>query len=135
MTTLLGLELTDRAVLVVGGGPVAARRTQALVADGARVSVVAPDVCETIRDLHLAGDIELHRRDVERSDLNGAWLVHTATGDSVTDLAVKDGDLVVATQPKWQLSSSFNNGLKRSLFPQGNNVRFYLIFLLTSSSL
>ena len=88
MTTLLGLELTDRAVLVVGGGPVAARRTQALVADGARVSVVAPDVCETIRDLHLAGDIELHRRDVERSDLNGAWLVHTATGDSVTDLAV-----------------------------------------------
>lgn len=88
MTTLLGLDLTDRPVLVVGGGPVAARRTQALVADGARVSVVAPDVCETIRDLHLAGDITLHRREVERTDLTGTWLVHTATGDSVTDLAV-----------------------------------------------
>ena len=32
MTTMLGLDLTGRRVLVVGGGPVAARRVQALVA-------------------------------------------------------------------------------------------------------
>ena len=90
MTTLLGLDLTARAVLVVGGGPVAARRTQALLTDGAAVTVVAPDVCETLRDLALAGEVTLHRRDVERSDLDGAWLVHTATGDAATDLAVLD---------------------------------------------
>jgi uroporphyrin-III C-methyltransferase / precorrin-2 dehydrogenase / sirohydrochlorin ferrochelatase len=88
VTTLMGLDLTGRAVLVVGGGPVAARRAQALLADGAAVTVVAPDVCETLRDLALAGEVELHRREVESGDLDGAWLVHTATGDSITDLAV-----------------------------------------------
>lgn len=88
MTTLMGLDLTGRAVLVAGGGPVAARRAQALLADGAAVTVVAPDVCETLRDLALAGEVVLHRREVESGDLDGAWLVHTATGDSITDLAV-----------------------------------------------
>ncbi|TGO05278.1 uroporphyrinogen-III C-methyltransferase [Serinibacter arcticus] len=88
MTTLMGLDLTGRAVLVAGGGPVAARRVQALLADGAAVTVVAPDVCETLRDLALAGEVVLHRREVESGDLDGAWLVHTATGDSVTDVAV-----------------------------------------------
>ena len=35
MTTMLGLQLTGRRVLVVGGGPVAARRVQSLLADAA----------------------------------------------------------------------------------------------------
>ena len=37
MTALLGVELAGRAVLVVGGGPVAARRAQALADEGALV--------------------------------------------------------------------------------------------------
>ena len=39
MTTLLGVELAGRPVLVVGGGPVAARRAQALLADVARPAI------------------------------------------------------------------------------------------------
>ena len=37
MTTLVGLEVEGRPVLVAGGGPVAARRATALAADGAVV--------------------------------------------------------------------------------------------------
>ena len=48
VTTMLGLELTGRRVLVVGGGPVAARRVQSLLADAARVVVVAPQLCEVL---------------------------------------------------------------------------------------
>ena len=55
VTTMLGLSLTGRRVLVVGGGPVAARRVQALLADAARVVVVAPQLCEVLLDLHRWG--------------------------------------------------------------------------------
>ena len=38
----LGLDLTGRKVVVVGGGRVALRRTRALVEAGALVTVIAP---------------------------------------------------------------------------------------------
>ncbi len=86
----LTLDVTDRRTLVVGGGPVAARRAAGLLAAGARVDVVAPYVCEELRDLVDAGRVEWAPRDYEADDLAGAWLVHTATGDRATD------DLVAA---------------------------------------
>jgi uroporphyrin-III C-methyltransferase / precorrin-2 dehydrogenase / sirohydrochlorin ferrochelatase len=85
MTTMLGLDLTGRRVLVVGGGPVAARRVQALVADGASVLVVAPALCEPLRDAHRWGQVTWKAREVAERDLDDAWLVHTATGDRATD--------------------------------------------------
>ncbi|MCC2323050.1 uroporphyrinogen-III C-methyltransferase [Cellulomonas xiejunii] len=88
MTTLLGVELTDRPVLVVGGGPVAARRAEALADQGARVHVVAPHVCEPLADLVVAGRARWSDREVIETDLDDVWLVHTATGERTTDAAV-----------------------------------------------
>ncbi|MFC0716041.1 uroporphyrinogen-III C-methyltransferase [Cellulomonas biazotea] len=85
---MLGVELRGRRVLVVGGGPVAARRVQGLLADGAKLVVVAPALCEVLADMHRWGLVEWRAREVEASDLDGAWLVHTATGDRSTDDAV-----------------------------------------------
>lgn len=86
----LTLDLTGRRTVVVGGGPVASRRTAALVDAGADVVVVAPWVCEDLRDLADAGTVTWLPRDYTGGDLDGAWLVHTATGDPGTD------DLVAA---------------------------------------
>ncbi|HEU4912620.1 MAG TPA: uroporphyrinogen-III C-methyltransferase [Actinomycetes bacterium] len=86
----LTLDVAGRRVLVVGGGPVAARRTRGLLAADAEVSVVAPYVCEDLRDLADSGAVTWLPRDYEGGDLDGAWLVHTATGDPATD------DLVAA---------------------------------------
>ncbi|MFI2703873.1 uroporphyrinogen-III C-methyltransferase [Cellulosimicrobium composti] len=103
MTTLLGIDLAGRTVLVAGGGPVAARRARAMADDGAHVRVVAPQVCEDLRDLvaaslhapllHPAPDAAAHPggrvtwapREVRESDVADAWLVLAATDDSRTN--------------------------------------------------
>ena len=103
----LGLRLEGRLAVVVGGGPVAARRTRGLLEAGAVVSVVAPFLCEDLADLvvtHGPGDdgpqahvvdraaagarLAWVRRDYLTGDLDGAWLVHTATGDQAVDTQV-----------------------------------------------
>jgi uroporphyrin-III C-methyltransferase/precorrin-2 dehydrogenase/sirohydrochlorin ferrochelatase len=91
------LDLTDRDVLVVGGGPVAARRATATVDAGARVTVIAPAVCEDLADLVAAGSVRWVPRGATGGDVlagpgPGArwWLVHTATGDRDVDAAVAD---------------------------------------------
>ena len=87
--TPLGVDLTGRRVVAVGGGPVAARRVSAFVDDGADVTVVAPHLCERLRDLVDAGRVTwAERRYAGPADLAGAWLVHTATGDAVIDETV-----------------------------------------------
>jgi uroporphyrin-III C-methyltransferase/precorrin-2 dehydrogenase/sirohydrochlorin ferrochelatase len=75
-------------VLVVGGGPVAARRAAAAAGAGGVVDVVAPDGCEDLWELAAAGDVTWYRRGYAPGDLDGAWLVQTATGDLDVDAAV-----------------------------------------------
>ncbi len=87
----LALDVRGRRTVVVGGGPVAARRARGLLDAGAAVTVVAPAVCEDLRDLVDAGEVTLVARDYLPPDLlepEPAWLVHTATGDRDVDAAV-----------------------------------------------
>ena len=73
------LKLADRPVTVVGGGPVAASKLSALVAAGARVTVVAPDVVDAIA----AHPVRVERRPFRPSDLDGAWFVVAAAPPEV----------------------------------------------------
>ncbi|HEX5016791.1 MAG TPA: uroporphyrinogen-III C-methyltransferase [Actinomycetes bacterium] len=87
------LDLTDRRVIVVGGGPVAARRARMLLDAAADVHVVAPFVCEDLWDAASAGALTVHVREFETADLDGAWLVHTATGERpIDDLVAAEAD-------------------------------------------
>jgi uroporphyrin-III C-methyltransferase/precorrin-2 dehydrogenase/sirohydrochlorin ferrochelatase len=79
-----GLRLTDRRVVVVGGGHVAQRRVPQLLAAGADVHVVSPTVSPSIEGLVGAGEITWHQRGFEESDLEEAWYVVAAT--DVTDV-------------------------------------------------
>jgi precorrin-2 dehydrogenase/sirohydrochlorin ferrochelatase len=69
------LDLTDRSVLVVGGGPVALEKAQALLDCGADVTVVAPQVVGELAEL----DITVIRRGYRTDDLDGRFLVVAAT--------------------------------------------------------
>lgn len=87
---LLGLDLHGRDVLVVGGGAVGTRRARTFLDAGARVRVVAPAVSGDLAGLIAAGRVRHDARAVRDSDLDGAWLVHTATGDRAVDARVRD---------------------------------------------
>jgi uroporphyrin-III C-methyltransferase/precorrin-2 dehydrogenase/sirohydrochlorin ferrochelatase len=84
----LFLKLEGRAVLVVGGGGVAERKVDDLVAAGAHVRVVAPEATAALRTMASRGAIEWHARAFEEADADGAWLVVAATGDAQTQAAV-----------------------------------------------
>lgn len=84
----LTLRVAGRRVLVVGGGPVAARRALALVEVGAAVDVVAPQVVAELAAAAEAGRLAWHARGFAEADLDGAWLAFTATGVPAVDDAV-----------------------------------------------
>lgn len=73
------LKLRGRPVAVIGGGPVAASKLAALVAAGARVTVVAPDVVDEIA----ARPVRVERRPFRPSDLDEAWFVVAAAPPEV----------------------------------------------------
>ena len=80
MTDLLPLfvNLTGRRVLLVGGGPVASAKLTQLLAAGADVHVVAPEIHEDI----VKTAVGMSRRQFVPADLDGAWLaVAAATPD------------------------------------------------------
>lgn len=82
------LRLLGRPVLVVGGGPVAARRAKGLLDAGARVTVVAPVACPALLELADAGLLTWEPRPYRPEDVDGVWFVQTATGDSAVDTRV-----------------------------------------------
>jgi len=73
------VKLQGRLVVVVGGGVVAEGKLQGLLAAGARVRVVAPEITRSIAELLDQGKIEWLAKEFERSDLDGAYLVIAAT--------------------------------------------------------
>jgi len=83
---LVGLRLTGKPVVVIGGGTVAARRVPMLVAAGAEVRVIARAATPAVEAL--AGQwpaVSLEVRDYRDGDLDGAWYAIAATDDPAAD--------------------------------------------------
>lgn len=85
---MLALDLTGLRAVVVGGGPVAARRVGVLLSAGARVRVVSPRLTNALQELHRQGRIEVALRPYQPGDTGGALLVVAATGDARVDGAI-----------------------------------------------
>jgi uroporphyrin-III C-methyltransferase/precorrin-2 dehydrogenase/sirohydrochlorin ferrochelatase len=81
------LDLVDRQVLVVGGGPVATAKVARLVEAGARVVVVAPAITSELEHLPVA----VVRRDFVPADLDGAWYVVSAAPADVNARVLAEG--------------------------------------------
>ena len=83
----VSLDVTNRPCLVVGAGPVAARKARALVECGAIVTVVAPSLGKDMEDLEPLLHA-LERRPYRPGDASAFRLVVTATGRPDVDGAV-----------------------------------------------
>ncbi len=82
------LEMTDRSCLVVGGGPVAERKVEALLGVGARVTVVSPVVTERLASWEKRGKIRHVQREYQWGDVIGYELAFVATDDVEVNASV-----------------------------------------------
>ncbi|MFI7245047.1 uroporphyrinogen-III C-methyltransferase [Streptomyces qinglanensis] len=84
----VGLRLDGRRVVLVGGGTVAQRRLPALLAAGARVTLVAPEATPSVEAMATAGEITWERRAWRDGDLADAWYALAATDDAAVNAAI-----------------------------------------------
>ena len=82
----INLNLEGRSCLVVGAGRIGLRKTEQLLAAGAQVTVVAPEVVGDFAGL----PVTIHQRAFELTDLDGQRLVITATGNRELDQLIYD---------------------------------------------
>lgn len=75
---------------MVGGGAVAARKIQRLLQAGARIDVVAPELCAELQELVQEGRVQHLQDRFERDQLRGRSLVIAATDDPAVNRQVSE---------------------------------------------
>jgi siroheme synthase-like protein len=82
------LNLNDRRCAVIGGGVVAERKVEGLIAAGADVTVISPALSEGLRKLLGKGAVRHVAREYRSGDLAEFELVFVATDDAAVNSAV-----------------------------------------------
>lgn len=72
------IDIENKKCVVVGGGVVALRKVEKLLPFKPRITVIAPEIHEEIEGL---SELEIHRRKFVDKDIEGAFLVISATDD------------------------------------------------------
>lgn len=99
-------KLEGRSCLVVGGGDVAARKVSLLVRAGGKVTVIAPELCESLQGRLNADEIQFEQKNFDTVDIVHYSLVIAATDDksvnrSISELAQQNNIPVnVVDQPE-----------------------------------
>ena len=82
------VDLRDRPCTVVGGGAVAERKVAALLACGACVTVISPELSPSLQKWAREGRITVFSRYYQEGDLTGAFLVISATDNELVNKTV-----------------------------------------------
>ena len=75
----VSLNLTEKRIVIVGGGRIALRKLKGLLGCGAILTVVSPEINEEIKNLVNFDTITFIEREVRGSDLQDAFLIIVAT--------------------------------------------------------
>lgn len=75
------LDLDQTRCLVVGGGAIAERKVEALLAAGGEVALISPELTAALHALEAAGRLTVQQRSYQRGDLDTVALVIAATDD------------------------------------------------------
>ena len=114
------VDMTERECLIVGGGNVAYRKVMVMLDFGAKVTVVAEDICDELRKLTIddaADRIMFIKRRFERKDCDGMEMVIAATDDNALNHEIAEyckakGIMVNAVDQKADCSFIFPSYIK-----------------------
>ncbi|HEI8455627.1 TPA: NAD(P)-binding protein [Staphylococcus aureus] len=89
MNMPLMIDLTNKNVVIVGGGVVASRRAQTLNQYVEHMTVISPTITEKLQNMVDNGVVIWKEKEFEPSDIVGAYLVIAATNEPRVNEAVK----------------------------------------------
>lgn len=130
------VDMTERECLIVGGGNVAYRKVMVMLDFGAKVTVVAEDICDELRKLTIddtankENRITFIKRRFERKDCDGIEMVIAATDDNALNHEIAEyckakGIMVNAVDQKADCSFIFPSYIKEknlvAAFSSGGN--------------
>lgn len=75
----LFVSLSDKKIIMIGGGKIATRRVKALISFTEKITVIAPEISEDL--MKLSNTISIIQREFIEEDINGAYLVFAATNN------------------------------------------------------
>ena len=78
----LFVDISEKKIVVIGGGAIATRRVKTLLPFEPQIVVVAPEVTEELEELEKEEKITIFHRKYQREDIYDAWMVLAATNDS-----------------------------------------------------
>jgi len=84
------LNISGKRCVVIGGGQVALRKARTLMEHGASVEVISPDLCPELRRLTESKELHVLSREYQPGDLQGAFVVITATDDDALNRRVAE---------------------------------------------
>ena len=130
------VDMTERECLIVGGGNVAYRKVMVMLDFGAKVTVVAEDICDELRKLTIddtankENRITFIKRKFEQKDCDGMEMVIAATDDNALNHEIAEyckakGIMVNAVDQKADCSFIFPSYIKEknlvAAFSSGGN--------------
>ncbi|MFC5629377.1 bifunctional precorrin-2 dehydrogenase/sirohydrochlorin ferrochelatase [Aliibacillus thermotolerans] len=111
----LYMDIRERKVVVVGGGKVAYRKVNKLLATGAHITVVSPSLCAPLFELYSNHFIQWIQAKCQENHLRDAFLIISASGSKEAQEMIKN------TTQKFQLVNGADN-------PSIGNVIFPAVF-------
>lgn len=77
----LFISLEGKKAVVIGGGEIAARRTETLLCFCENITVIAPEVCEKMEKLINEKNLLYYRRDFQTGDCKEAFVIVAAANN------------------------------------------------------
>ncbi|QDP39478.1 NAD(P)-binding protein [Radiobacillus deserti] len=84
------LDLTNKHVVVIGGGNVAERKITSLLETESLITVVSPTITATLESYFTQGQIIWKKKNFASNDIKDAFLIITATNNPFVNQQVRD---------------------------------------------
>jgi siroheme synthase-like protein len=75
------LDIENRNVVIIGGGEVCTRKAETVMRYGAKVTIVSPEVTPELEEWERKGQLIVHRKRYETTDIEDAHIVIASTDD------------------------------------------------------